>query len=114
MKPKEYVEEYESINGPCVGLNKSDLYNMMEGYAEKKKENAVQATLKFDLPEAQMEFLAAVNATSMAWSLHEILNNVRRKYLKYKDLTDDQYDLVEEIFDDIRETVDVDIDKIVE
>ena len=73
----------------------------------------MEATIKFDLPEEHSDLLCAVHGSEIASILWEITYNLRRKYLKYADLTDEQYKIVEKVFDDINEEIDFNIDDLV-
>jgi len=65
----------------------------------------MQAKLTFTLPEEQHEFLNAVQAQDMSSVLFEIVNNLRRKYLKYREPEEGETykEGVEEIFKDIND-----------
>lgn len=73
----------------------------------------MKGILKFKLPEESKEHLSATMGTSLACMLFEIQSNVRRKYLKYNDLTDEEYSIAEKIFDDINEIIDINLDELV-
>ena len=52
--------------------------------------------------EDDMEAMRIVKSLDMALSIFEI-DNLRRKYLKYEDLDEKEYNLAEKIFDEINE-----------
>ena len=68
--------------------------------------------------EDPKEALRIHKATDMAVCLWEITNNIRRRYLKYKDeLTEEQLSVAEDIFSDISHELDrwgINLDDIIE
>ena len=74
----------------------------------------MEATIKFDLPEEHADLLCAIHGSELAGILWEITQNLRKKYLKYGDLTPEQDKIAEKIFDDIAEQIDFNIDDLVQ
>lgn len=56
----------------------------------------MKATLEFNLPEDRFEFQCATKGVAMYCAINEIKNLFRSK-LKYGELTDEQYKLIDEI-----------------
>jgi hypothetical protein len=59
-----------------------------------------KAILEFNLPEEQEEFKDAVNGTKYALALHNIKDDVRSIW-KYDELTAQQYEIVDKIYEQI-------------
>lgn len=52
------------------------------------------------------EALNLLLAEDMASALHEITYTIRRKYLKYGEYSEIEYELLEKVFNDIQDVVD--------
>ena len=72
----------------------------------------MKAILEFNLPEENKEHIAAVSGQKLAMILYEINYTIRRRYLKYAELSKEQYEIAEKIFDDIQEEINIDLDEI--
>lgn len=64
----------------------------------------MKAKLTFNLPEDQHEWDNAVNANNMYCALWEIHEEIRRVW-KYGELTEGQFEIVEQIYDKVNEII---------
>ena len=71
----------------------------------------MEGVLNFTLPEESEEFEMAQQGANAIAALFEIKNNVWRRYLKWGDLTSEQYKIAEKIFEDINEEIPDEIHK---
>ena len=62
----------------------------------------MKAILKFNLPDEDVEFRHAVNSQDYAVALYNIQQDVRQIY-KYRELSEDAYKVVEEIYEQINQ-----------
>lgn len=60
--------------------------------------NEMKATLEFNLPEEDIDFNHAIRGEAYFTSLHMIREDVRQIW-KYRDLPQDQQDVVDEIYE---------------
>jgi len=79
-------------------------YNEDEGNARIGM-NAITITLDLDEPDTREKVKHMLYASSMQIAIEFLYNDVFRKYLKHRpeDLTDEQYDMIEKIYDECRE-----------
>ena len=61
-----------------------------------------KATLTFNLPDEDVEFRHAVNGQDYSIALYNIQQDVRQIY-KYRELSEDAYKVVEEIYEQINQ-----------
>jgi|LakMenEpi08Jun12_1017391.scaffolds.fasta_scaffold00035_32 hypothetical protein len=64
----------------------------------------MKAKLTFNLPEDQHEWENAVNANNMYLALWEIQQEIRRVW-KYGELTEGQFEIVQQIYDKVNEII---------
>jgi hypothetical protein len=73
----------------------------------------MQAILKFNLPEEAKEHLACTNGVKLASILHNINERIRKQYVKYLDLSDEELAIAEKIFADITDEIDIDLEELI-
>jgi len=64
----------------------------------------MKAKLTFNLPEDQHEWDNVVNANNMYCALWDIQQEIRRVW-KYGELTEGQFEIVEQIYDKVNEII---------
>ena len=64
----------------------------------------MKAKLTFNLPEDKHEWDNAVNANNMYCAIWEIQQEIRRVW-KYGELTEGQFEIVEQIYDKVNEII---------
>jgi hypothetical protein len=64
----------------------------------------MKATIEFNLPEDQHEYDLAVSSSKMYCALYEIQQEIRRVW-KYAELTEGQFEIVEQIYDKVNEII---------
>lgn len=77
----------------------------------------MECVIKFDLnnPESRMDHLRCTKALDMALVIWEIEHNLKRKF-EYMEMSPDTWDMVEKVFEEINELLeshDIKIDKLV-
>ena len=60
----------------------------------------MKAKLEFDLPEEREEFNDALNGTKYLCQIEEVWIKVFRKRLKYEDLSENDYKLIQKMADE--------------
>lgn len=64
----------------------------------------MKAKLTFDLPEDKYEWENVVNANNMYCAIWEIQQEIRRVW-KYGELTEGQFEIVQQIYDKVNEII---------
>lgn len=64
----------------------------------------MKAKLTFDLPEDEHEWENVVNANNMYCAIWEIQQEIRRVW-KYGELTEGQFEIVQQIYDKVNEII---------
>lgn len=64
----------------------------------------MKAKLTFNLPEEQHEWENVVNANNMYCAIWEIQQEIRRVW-KYGELTEGQFEIVQQIYDKVNEII---------
>ena len=73
----------------------------------------MNARIEFILPEEQEEFMLTLNAKNMASALSNMKSNLRN-ILKYQDLSDETYNIIEKIqLDLLNDLIDLNINDII-
>lgn len=73
-------------------------------FTARINKNKMKAKLTFNLPEDQHEWDNVVNANNMYCALWDIQQEIRRVW-KYGELTEGQFEIVEQIYDKVNEII---------
>lgn len=100
MKKQTAVEWLiEKVNSDCLNSTFIQKEFIDQALAmEREQKETMKATLEFNLPDDEEEFRHAVRGEAYFTALHRIYAEVRYIW-KYRDLPQDQQDLVDEIYE---------------